>query len=130
MRHDDALASRQSVCLDDEWRILLPDVSERRFQFVKITVSPRRYPVLREKVLGKNLRPLEFRPGRIRTEAGTPLFAKAVDYSVDQRHFGADDRQVNLFIFGQLKQAVDILSVDGDIAYTGFERRTGISRCD
>ena len=129
-RHDDAFARRQSVGFDDDRRALRANVLQRRRQFVEDVIACGRNVVPDEKFFREGFRTFELRGDLARAEATKTLAAKTIDESGNERRFGADDGQRDIFFFRQSEQSIDVVQRDIRIAHAGFARRARVAGSD
>ena len=83
-----------------------------------------------EEVLGEGLRAFELRRGRGRAEARQSQLGEAVHDAGDERRLGADDRQCDVLVPRELRECLDIVGRDGDVAKFVLARRAGVARGD
>ena len=87
-RDDDALARRQSIRLDDDWRALAANVIQGRASVAKAPVIARRHPELAAEILREPVGPFELGRRPARPETGDPGRLEIVGYARHQRRFG------------------------------------------
>ena len=73
-----------------------------------------------KKFLGEGFRAFQLCGDPARAETAQAGAAKSVDDARDQRRFGADHGQCDIFHFCQLQQAVDVVHRHGHIAHARF----------
>ncbi len=126
----DPLAGGQPVRLDHHGQALGADVGRIEIVRRKGRVACGGNAVAPEKFLGEGLGAFEARRRPRGTEAGAAGRGEAIDDAGDQRDFGADDGQGDVFARGKFEQGVDGVGRDVDIAHLGLERRAGVARRD
>ena len=107
--HDDALAGREAIGLDDDGSALLTDVFERRLEFREVLVSARRDIVAGEEILGEGLGSFQLCGCGRGAEAGQAELIKAVGYAGDERCLRTDDRQCDALVLCELRQCLDVI---------------------
>ncbi len=80
-----------------------------------------------EKILGEGFRALEPRRLSRRTKAAPIGRDEAVDNAGDQRTLGPDDGEVDILGDGKLKQGLNIVRGDLDVADLRFGCRAGVA---
>src|SRR6266851_1420635 len=127
---DDALAGRESVGLDDHGQTLCSNIGGIEGVFVKGGVARGGYAVALEEIFGVRLRPFQARRGAGGAEASAAFRGEAIDDAGDQRTFGTDDGESDIFARRECEQGVDIVCGNGDIADLGLERGARVARSD
>jgi len=127
LRHDHALAGRQSVGFYHNGGTLRAQVFKCRFQLCEVAIGTGGDIVTREKVLGECLGAFQLSGACAGSEASQAALLKVIYHPFNQRCLGADDGEAYVFIFCENTQAIKIHRVDGNIADTGFCCGTGIT---
>ncbi len=83
-----------------------------------------------EKVFGKCLRALKLRGNGARTEAGQAKLIESVDNACDQRRFGADDGQTDVFVLSKLRKGLNIIGGYRNISAARLTSGARITWCD
>ena len=83
-----------------------------------------------EKILGEGFRAFEARGAARRARSSAAWPREAIDDAGDQRPFGPDDGEADILGDGELKQRVDVIRRDPDVAHLGFGCRAGVAGRD
>ena len=126
-RHDDTLACRQAVGLDDNRSTLLAQVGEGRFQFGEIGVRAGRDVVPCQEIFGEGFGAFQLRGALVRSEAAQAARLKVVHYAGDQGGLGAHDGQSHSIVLSEIRQCGEIHHIDGHVFKAGFLPGAGIA---
>ena len=110
-----ALASRQTVGLDDDGRTLLVKVGKRRVAVREGAVCRRGQIVLHHETLGEVLGPLDAGAGCTGTKAVDAGIAHDVGDAGDERSLRADDHEFAVILAGEVDDGPTILDVERDV---------------
>ena len=125
--HDDALARRQTVSLDDDGCAAFAHVGQGLVHIREVAVGGRGDIVTGQKVLGEGLGAFQAGTGRGGAEGFQAGLAEAIHHTGNQRGFRTHDGQLNGIFPGKTHQSVQIHHVDGDIFHARLRGRAGIA---
>lgn len=120
------LAGGQTVCLDDQ-RLFVPlfDKPDRVLGVGEVVRLGGGDVRQLHDLLGEDLASFELSGRLVRTEHPQTRLAECIDDTCDQRHFGTDHRQVDLFGSRELHEPVNV--GDRDVDVLGIEARPCIA---
>ena len=126
----DALAGGEAVGLDDQRRLLC--ANPRRVEVVARELGVRRggNAVALEEILGEGLRAFEPRSEFARPEAAQSRGRERVAEADDERRFGTDDGEADLFALGESEQGRHVVRGDVDVGRVRLEPRARVARRD
>ena len=130
LANEHALACGESVRLDDHRQPLRADVRRIERYRIEGRVVRGRYAVPLEEILGERLRAFQARRGSRRTEAGAAGGGEPIGDAGDQRPFGTDDGEADVFARRECEQAGDIVGRNVDVADLGLECGARVARSD
>ena len=120
---DDALAGSQAIGLDDDRCALFLNIGLGGFAIGKGGVSCRRDVVFLHEVLGKDFGPFHLGCGLVRAKDSQAFGLGQVGNAFGQGDFRADDEHVDAFVFGIVRDGVQIGQGDvdalGDFTHSG-----------
>jgi hypothetical protein len=130
LANDDALAGRQAIRLDHQRQPLRAHVAFVEIRRRESGEARCWDAVPREEIFGESLRTFQAR-GRLRwAEASLAGGAKTIGDAGDQWTFRAYDGQIDVFLEGEFKQAVEVVGCDVDVADFGFCGRARVAGRD
>ena len=127
LRDDHALARRQAIRLQHEWRVEMLERTPRRLQRSRAFVARGGDACALAQVLGKTLAAFELRGGLARPEHRDPLRSQIVRQPGDQRRFGADHDEVDMVLVTKGGHGLVIGGIQRDTV--GKAGGTRIARC-
>ena len=125
-RHDHALASSQSVGLDDDGGADLLNMGVGQRSIAERGVGGSGDAVAPHEVFGEGLGALELRSSLGRSKDAKSPGTEQVDHASRQRALGSDHGQANLLLLSEICQRLDIGEIDVD--QTRVTRGTAIAR--
>ncbi len=127
LRHDDTLASCETIGLHDDRRALLFYVVTRCLRLREHCILCRRDAVLLHEVLRERFRALDLGCQLRRAESLYASGIQRIDDTVRERYLRADDNEVDGFLLGQLYDCIIICDVDSGNAFR-YCRHSRIAR--
>jgi hypothetical protein len=114
-RHNHAFTCGQAVGFDDDRGAFLTQIRESGLNLGEVLVFRTRDLMTRQEILGESFRAFQLRSGLSRTKDSQPGLTEGIHDANYQRRFGADNRQIDLFTPGKLKQGRNISRTNRDI---------------
>ena len=124
--HDDALARRQAVSLDDDGRALLTHVGERVSLVVETAIGGRGNVVGFHERLGIGLGAFQLSAVGVGPEYRDAVGAQQIGHAIDQRCLGADDHQPDVALVHEAQQRLAVGDIQVDVL--GDFRRAAVAR--
>jgi len=138
LRHEDALARREAVGLDDDGSALFAHIGEGGSLVMEGAIGGGGQVIALHEVLGEGLAPLELRTACARTEAGDARLTHHIGDTGDERGLGAYHHEADLVRTREIRHGPTITDIERHIgrdrrraAVTGSdEDGPGVRGCD